>query len=439
MSQANQLLDGSSAIGILGMGYVGYSTMLRFLRAGVRCVVTDFDADRRAALIAGTYPPANRFLFWKEMAEFNYMTAHRRFEVVAPDQLLRPDVNVFFIGLPFGHDEGRGVAEIRRAVALLAGIKGCGGHPLVVVETSLAPGTMDRLVAAEFAAAGLATGTDFTLAYAPRRDWSLEDFLAEGQPARLVAARPAADIARIAAVLAASGQQTVELPSFAAAEIAQCFEGALAHTATALAAQLSFAYPEADCRAAFAVLAQLTGRAHSPLNPGFELPLATQFLLEAAPNPGFLTILNEAMSAYFSTQQAVVEMLKRHDITQVALLGLLPHENRAEHDSSPALALPRLLRRQGMDVRIHDPFLSTERVKALTECKALGLPDGLAEAQAVLLLTPHAGYTAFSRAELLKALGSCRLVLDATGLWQRYALAEAGMDFRVLGTPGALA
>ncbi len=88
---------------------------------------------------------------------------------------------------------------------------------------------------------------------------------------------------------------------------------------------------------------------------------------------------------------------------------------------------------------MHDPFLSEEKVAALTGCESFRFPDGLSEVDAVMLLTPHASYAVFGQPDLFAHLARCRLILDATGLWKRYDFSGASeIDYRVIGEKGSL-
>jgi len=439
MKQLEALLKGEKKLGIIGMGYVGYSSMMRYLKKGVRCVVTDFDEVRLEQMRERKYPPRNRFLFWKDMEALDHAASERPFEIVSPEEVVRPDIEVFLVGVPLDYRATRTPSDLERTVGLLGGLKERReDRPVVIFECMFKPYTMERLIVPAFERHGVDTVRDVILAYAPRRDWFYEELGSDGDE-RLMAAVTADEAGEVRRILELVQENVVESDDVLAVEVAECLQNGISYLGNALINQLLFSYPDADIRESVRLIKGVNRRIDPGLNAGFELLLSSQFLIDAARNPKYLTTLTDALSSHFSVQQGVVELLKRHDVQRVAVLGLLSHENKAEYDSAPPLLLPSLLREQGLEVGVHDPFLTKKKIRALTGCSALDFPEGLREAEAVLLLTPHTGYALIGRETLLEHLTSCRLVVDNTGLWSRYGWSEEdGIDFRVVGERGSL-
>ncbi|MBW1768327.1 MAG: hypothetical protein JRJ65_14935 [Deltaproteobacteria bacterium] len=92
MNHAKLLLNGDKKLGIIGMGYMGYSSMIQYLKKGIRCVVTDFNEKRLSDFRTGKYPKKNRFLYWKELAELNYVSLDKRYQIVSPEEILQEDI-----------------------------------------------------------------------------------------------------------------------------------------------------------------------------------------------------------------------------------------------------------------------------------------------------------------------------------------------------------
>lgn len=439
MRHSEALLKGDRKLGIIGMGYVGYSSMMRYMKKGVRCVVTDFDETRRERLLEGRYPPKNRFLFWKDMEELDHASSERPFEVVPPEEMVASDVRTFLVSVPLEYRSTKTSSDLERSVELIAGLKGNSeDKPVAIFEGMFKPYTMERIIVPAFDRQGVDAHRDVILAYAPRRDWFYEELASDGDE-RLMAVLAFDSVEEVRGILELVHENVVASNDVLAVEIAECLQNSISYLGNALINQLLFAYPDADIRESVRLIKGINRRIDPGLNAGFELLLSSQFLIDAARKPKYITTLTDAISSHFSVQQGVVELLKRHDVQRVAVLGLLSHENKAEYDSAPPLLLPTLLREQGLEVGVHDPFLNKKRIRALTGCSALEFPEGLQEAEAVLLLTPHTGYALISRDTLLKYLNSCRLVVDNTGLWSRYGWSDKhGIDYRVVGEKGSL-
>ena len=434
MNHAKLLLNGDKKLGIIGMGYMGYSSMIQYLKKGIRCVVTDFNEKRLSEFRAGKYPKKNRFLYWKELAELKYISSDERFQIVSPEEILQEDIGVYLICVPFDYRSTKSPSDLSRTIELFRSLKiNKGLKPVIIFESMLKPYTMERSIIPEFRKLGIEPGKDFILAYAPRKDWFLEEMEYDGEQ-RVVASIGAGGEEEVTRILSLIHEKIVHSGNITSVEVSQCLENALVQTGNALINQLMFAYPDVDVRESARLVNDQTNPIAIGINSAFELLLSSQFLIDSAPNPNYLTILNDSLSANYSIQQAIVELLKRKKIEKVSVLGLLPHENTAEYDSAPSLLLPNLLAMENMKVVVHDPFLSKKKIKKLTGCGSLDFPQHLEDMDCIILLTSHTCYSMFAKADLMKYLKKCRLILDNTGLWKRYDFEKSdGLEFRIIG------
>jgi UDP-N-acetyl-D-galactosamine dehydrogenase len=434
MNHAKRLLNGEERLAIIGMGYMGYSNMIKYLKNGVRCVVTDFNTRRLSDLKSNRYPNKNRFLYWKEFAELKYVAAEDRCEVVPPEKIIQDDVSVYIICVPFDYRSAKSPTDLEKTIGLFRSLNKKKGHkPVIIFESMLKPYTMKKSIIPAFKGMGLKPGKDFILSYAPRKDWFLEEMEHDGA-CRVVASMGAGGGEELGAILGMIHENVVHSDHITCVEVAQCLENAMVQTGNALINQMIFAYPDIDIRESIRLMDGQNSRIQAGINSAFELLLSSQFLIDSATNPNYLTILNDSLSANYSIQQAVVELLNRMEIKTVAVLGLLPHENKAEYDSAPSLLLPNLLALEKMEVLVHDPFLSNKKARKLTGCKSLPFPEGLADVECIILLTSHTCYSMFGKTDLVKLFRSCRLILDNTGLWKRFNIEERkGLTYRVIG------
>ena len=435
---AERLASGESSLAIIGLGYLGYSNLLRYVRHGIHCLATDYNGERLSDFADGRYPPSNRFAYWKAVNELNYgrSAGAQPFEVVSPDEIVSRKVAAYLVCVPYDYREAALSEEIRRTIQLLRRMP-IDERPIVVFEAFFKPFTMARGVVPEFQRAGLDPAKDFVLAYAPREDWYLEEF--EREAVRKVACIGPDAADEIRTLFALTSQEAIVTGDFTAVELSECFDHAVHHAASSLLNQMMFAYPEQDIRE----VVRLHRNGGGPLRPGVsnagsKVSLASQFLIDAAPRPGYLTLAADTLSSGFSVQQRLVEILQQRGVRRAALLGLIPHENTAEYKSDPALLVPQLLQQAGIDVRVNDPFIAPEEIEALAGTHAFEFPEGLQGADAVMILTSHTAYQLIARPDLVRILSGCRLVLDNTGIWRRHRLQDAGIEYRVLGEAGSL-
>ncbi|MFO7256005.1 MAG: nucleotide sugar dehydrogenase, partial [Bacillota bacterium] len=149
------------------------------------------------------------------------------------------------------------------------------------------------------------------------------------------------------------------------------------------------------------------------------------FVVEKA--PGLTPLIQAARRVNRRMPLHVVELLSQlaadRPITRVAILGASYKANVGDDRESPALEVAGLLAEEGMEVRIHDPYI--ERYNGPVE----RVLDG---AEAVLLLTDHNVYRSLDP-ERVGQLVANRLLLDTRGLLDAARWREAGFQVLRLG------
>lgn len=149
------------------------------------------------------------------------------------------------------------------------------------------------------------------------------------------------------------------------------------------------------------------------------------FVVEKA--PGLTPLIQAARRVNRRMPLHVVELLSQlaadRPITRVAILGASYKANVGDDRESPALEVAGLLVEEGMEVRIHDPYI--ERYNGPVE----RVLDG---AEAVLLLTDHNVYRSLDP-ERVGQLVANRLLLDTRGLLDAARWREAGFQVLRLG------
>ena len=108
MRHFTALLKGQKKLGVLGLGFLGYSNLVRYMRHGIGCVATDFSDRRREAFAAGSYPPRNRFRFWQLFSEAKEVSGDSHYEIVAPDNFVRDDIDIYLVCVPFDFTSSSG-------------------------------------------------------------------------------------------------------------------------------------------------------------------------------------------------------------------------------------------------------------------------------------------------------------------------------------------
>ncbi len=153
----------TSAVAVIGLGYVGLPLAVAIARAGHRVVGIDFDAQRVAAINAG-------HSYIEDVSDVSIadLVALQRLRAVA-DYSAATDVDVAVIAVPTPIDGYRmpDLSYVRSAAERLSHEMRKGS--LVILESTTYPGTTEEVLVPAFAAAGRTGGEDIFIGYSPER------------------------------------------------------------------------------------------------------------------------------------------------------------------------------------------------------------------------------------------------------------------------------
>ncbi len=420
-------------VSVVGTGYVGLVSGVCLAHVGHDVVCVDLDADKVDAINAGSSP-----IHEDGLAELLGGVVGDRFRATTDlaGAIAATEVTILAVGTPFGEDRidlGQIVAAAEQIGAALADLD---RYHVVVVKSTVVPGTTEEVVGPALAAAsGKRIGQDVGLAMNPeflREGVAVEDFL---EPDRIV--------------LGGVDERTLEVLS----ELYSVFESTpilhvdprtaemIKYTSNALLATLiSFSNEVGNLCAELGtdVTEVLEGvhldRRLSPIvdgqrvSPGILVylgagcgfggscfPKDVKALVahgEAADVP--MPILRSVIDVNEAQPEVLLDRLRRHlepDGARIAVLGAAFKPGTDDIRESPTLKIVPRLREAGAHVVVHDPIALPNVRAALGEDGIdyeADLEVALKGADAALLVTAWPEYAALP--ELLH--GSDVLVVD---------------------------
>jgi UDP-N-acetyl-D-mannosaminuronic acid dehydrogenase len=407
---------------VIGLGRVGLPLALSFADAGLTVLGVDNDPDVLAALRERRMPfkePGTDEL----LARVDLSLSHR-----AADGAQARSI-VLTLGTPsFSHIE-IDMGDIRSVLDDLLPL--LQRDQLVVLRSTVAPGTT------EFVAGYLEKHRGFTVG---------EDVFVAHVPERIAADRFLAEIGTLPCIVGgvgeASGERAAELFAPLGAPIVQTtpVQAELAKIWTNIFRYATFALPNLlmmDCERydanVFEVIELINrdyprgGIGRPGLTAGTCLRKDFAFSEEKSNAPGMLLAVSRV---HESVPLFLVDGVKRRlggglRERRVAVLGLAFKRDTDDERDSLSHKLIRLLERELADVAVHDPVVATP---------TSGFEEAIAEADVVIVATNH---SAFSRPEALQAIaeragGDC-LVVDpwnALGTGQVFAYASEVVALR---------
>lgn len=139
--------------------------------------------------------------------------------------------------------------------------------------------------------------------------------------------------------------------------------------------------------------------------------------------------VNELMPEYYAEQ--IIEALKLDERTldesTVGVLGITYKPGVKDIRNSQALVVADSLAREGVDVRLYDPFFTEDTDIDAIEYTLTDNPERVAEeADCVLLGTPHDEFKSVNLKRLTDAAAPGAVFVDPYGLYEETALTEAG-------------
>lgn len=421
MNVKEELKVGKKKVGIWGLGYIGFSSMAYFAKAGVVCLGTDVREDTVRDVNRGkaTIPNLDYWLGFDtvSLAEEKIMQATLDWK-----ELISNDVAVHLITVPT-EMHGKPYHDILKdVISKLITYKNIKTDhpPLVIVESTLTPTVADSIVIPLFEKEGLKVGKDILLGIAPRRDWFTSPDKSLKVLPRVVGGTTPETTKLMAQVLSVICDTILEAKDHKHAAMVKSIENAYRQLDITFANQLSLAYPNMDIKSILKLAATKWNVGYyqpSFGTGGYCIPLAPQYILEGAKHPEKLTLIHESLKTDFSQPGMVVESVIKRGAKKVAVLGIAYTGDLKVHVLSPSIAITKLLREAGVEVKVHDPYYTAAEIKNITGCESISFPEGLKDFDTILLVSGHRKYTYTKTLDILKHLNNAKLILDNPGIW----------------------
>jgi UDP-N-acetyl-D-mannosaminuronic acid dehydrogenase len=396
-------------VAVIGCGRVGLPLALSFADRGLRTLGVEKDPDRLAAVRAGHMPfdePGAADLLRRATASGAIDWTDRVVDAG------RARAIVLTLGTPsFSHIE-IDIGEIRTALDDLLPVLGAG--QLLVLRSTIAPGTTDFVAGYLAKHRGLEVGEDVFVAHVPERIAAgrfLEEIGTLPCIVGGVGERSGEAAAQLFEVFGAPIVQTTPVQ----AELAKIWTNILRYTMFALPNRLMMECEQYGANV-FEVIDLINrdyprgGMAQPGFTAGTCLRKDFAFSEERSHAPGMLLAVSRV---HEGVPLFVVDGLRRRlgslSGRKVAVLGLAFKADTDDERDSLSHKLVRMLERELADVAVHDPVVRTPT-------QPLG--DALLDADAVVVATNH---SAFSDPGLLRTIAdSARreaVVADPWNTW----------------------
>ncbi|MFD0900476.1 nucleotide sugar dehydrogenase [Actinomadura sediminis] len=440
-----------SAVAVVGLGYVGSCLAASLAELGLRVTGVDVDAGLVEELNEG------RCRFKEDrLADLigRTVAAGRLRATTDHAEAAGADVVLVTVGTPVRDDGSLADGQLRAACSALAGHLRPG--QLLVVKSTVPPGTTRDVVLPLLERPGLRVGADLRLAFVPER-------LAEGTALHELRTIPVvvggadAGSARDAAAFwrRTFGVETIMMDSLEAAEIVKLADNWWIDLNIALANELArfcslFGVDVLDVIAAANTIPKGTGRVNILLpsvGVGGSCLTKDPWMVHAEAARRGLDIttaaagraVNAAMPGH-TAQMIVGELVaagKDPSAARIAVLGLAFKNDTGDLRETPAREVVETLAKAGADVRLHDPLVDPAAAEHMFGlCPVESLREAVRDADCVAILAFHREFRGVDFGAMPVA-PSCLLVDGRAYLPKEKisALCEQGFRYRAIGRP----
>ncbi len=425
---------GRAVVGVIGLGYVGLPVAATLAEAGFQVVGVDVKRDRVEQIQAGHSPIGGREPGLAELLQAA-VTSGRLLASAEYHELAEADVILIDVETPVDQDHQPRYQALRAACRDLGPVMKRGA--LVIVESTVAPGTVDRVVRPLLEeGSGGRSGQDFFVGACPERVMPGKLLLNLRTMSR-VCGGETPDVARVMTKLYRHiVEADLDPADPVTAEVVKTTENAYRDVQIAFANEVALI-----CEAVGADVWQVRElvnkvpfrQMHLPGAGvgGHCIPKDPWLLASAAAEERPARLIPQARAVNDGMPLHVaglaVDTLRALGLppeeARVAVLGYAYLENSDDDRNSPSRALVAALEAMGLDVAVHDPWIAAYQ----GDYNAI-----VAGRDALIIMVAHRQYLHLDLVEL-KQLLRTPLIVDGRRVFDRMAVEAAGLIYRGVG------
>jgi UDP-N-acetyl-D-mannosaminuronate dehydrogenase len=397
-------------ISIWGIGYLGYTTILRLQKFGFFTTLYDFNEQRLDDLLYNQYPSKKQINTWSKYGNLPNININK-IDVVKDIELLFEN-KVHIISFPSNSNysyEYLAQCFIKNKSSL--------ENSLVIFQSAGIPGSIDK----EFCSTLEKNNINIKVASVFRSDWVVEDFFKLDKK-RFIATNNLSD--DIEVFLKLIDITPVYLDSIKDAEIYENTKLSINYMVSAFFNQLALSYPDINVNKIQESLFQ--DRHFLSLNIGasnvdFKSEQSIENLSKGS-YCDYLSILKESNSVNISFLFYYADILKSKNINSVTILGLSSYNTLKDIRYSPSIIIAEYLYKLGIKVTINDEnFQASEIEDILSFCKFIDFKKDTLDSDAIIVMSLCKQYKYFTQ-EDIESLGfyDLKYILDNTGFFENF-------------------
>jgi UDP-N-acetyl-D-mannosaminuronate dehydrogenase len=421
MNDFRHRLLSTRRVSVWGIGFLGYTSLLRLQSKGFAADAYDFDHERMKALLSGRYPTQRHKESWSFNGSIHALDLSKVTALTRIDKMFRNCLHI--ISFP-----GAGEVGTENKLADLADYfvkyKKELTDGLVMFQSAGPPGDIQK----NFIDRMIDAGIICSYVSAFRTDWSVEEFFIDSKR-QVIAGYDDRSFQKARIFFNLFGIEHVALSNIEEAEIYECARKSLQYTISSFVNQLVMGYPNSDVRRMVALLLrdiQFDDTYPSIGAIGYKSASAIGHLLEGSVRPDRLTMVQDAESTNLSTILFYAELIKRAAPHQITIFGICEKGDQKDIRLSPSRVLAEKLIQEGMNVLVHDPYFTAQEIVELIPGASFNdLTRQSSKSDCIVLMSDHRVYSFLNQTDLDQmGATSAKLVIDNIGLWKDYRFSK---------------
>ncbi|MFH1450623.1 MAG: nucleotide sugar dehydrogenase [archaeon] len=404
-----------SKVCVLGLGYVGLPLASLCSRKGHEVFGVDTDSEK--------------------IEKINSINVELSGKVsTSPDKIRGSEIIIICVPTPVNEDKTPDLKPLKSATKTIS--ENLQEGQLVIVESTIFPGTTEEILKPILEESGLKAGTDFFLAHCPERiDPGNEKYNVENLPRVLGAFSKAGEEKARQFYESILDANVTVLSSLKAAEAVKVVENTFRDINIAYVNELAKSFDKAGID----LMEVIKGASTKPFGfmphypgcgvGGHCIPVDPYYLIDKARQNGFthsfLSMardINRSMPDY--TVSLLEEMIGSLESAKVGVLGISYKGNVDDVRGSPGLKIKKILESKGAKVGIYDPFV-------LAQSTAASVDQLLNESDYVILATPHDEFLTLG-ADQLKSK-SIKAIIDGRNCLDKNSIQNSGVTYKGIG------
>ena len=399
---------------VIGLGYIGLPTACILSSKGFKVIGVDINQKLVKELNQVNIDPLEPGLAGLANSAIK---SDNLIPKICPEEA---DVFMICVPTPLTDENKADLAYVKNAAeSVLPYLR---KHNLVVLESTVPPGTTERVIKPILEKSGLKIGNELYLAHCPERvlPGNILKELVEND--RIIGGinPESAELAKKVYQSFVEGE--IYLTNATTAEMVKLVENSFRDVNIALANELSRICDKLNLNVWKVIeLANKHPRVNilkpGPGVGGHCIAVDPFFIVEKVPNEARIIktarCVNDSMPDYVvrKIKKAVEETKIKHPV--IACLGITYKTGTGDLRESPALKIVRRLKEKGYPVRACDPY-----VKDFTEFPLFSLEETVDGADCLVLLVDHKEFKAIKLQNLLKKMRGS-LIIDTRGVWKK--------------------